>query len=273
MIEIPSIVQTQSGLYEDVSDINGIAIPCMYYDYIQGLNQDTTLAKNQENRLYQIIRNGVSEFKTNQHTFLYDIYKDLSPYCQETQDYLYMANIHVAVQEKIYFKLKQISRDEYNWIPKKIIEQCLTRMKTVIGDDCVSLHNIEQTIIRQENEINHAEIDRILAEKLDIKASFRFTARVDLLGKEIMWEIKCTSRISIDHMLQVIIYAWILECLGTPKIYKIFNIKTGEILRLNATMDELTEIVVAILKSKYGDKEEINDGDFIKNCRGLWITK
>jgi hypothetical protein len=74
-------------------------------------------------------------------------------------------------------------------------------------------------------------------------------------------------------MLQVIIYAWILECLGTPKIYKIFNIKTGEILRLDATMDELTEIVVAILKSKYGDKTEINDGDFIENCRGLWNTK
>ena len=40
---------------------------------------------------------------------------------------------------------------------------------------------------------------------------FRFSARVDILTKDTLWELKCTSQLSIEHMLQLILYAWIYE--------------------------------------------------------------
>jgi hypothetical protein len=45
------------------------------------------------------------------------------------------------------------------------------------------------------------------------------------------------------------------------------NIRTGEILRLDATMEELTQIVVALLKNKYGKAEALTGDEFIANCR------
>ena len=38
--EIPKIICTESGLFEEVSDLNGIALPAMYYDEIQGNTKD-----------------------------------------------------------------------------------------------------------------------------------------------------------------------------------------------------------------------------------------
>ena len=34
IIDIPSIIETKRGFVEEVSDLNGIAIPCIYYDYL-----------------------------------------------------------------------------------------------------------------------------------------------------------------------------------------------------------------------------------------------
>ena len=39
-INIPKIIETESGLYEEVSDLNGIALPAIYYDEIQGHKKD-----------------------------------------------------------------------------------------------------------------------------------------------------------------------------------------------------------------------------------------
>jgi len=270
-IEIPSIIETTEGIYEDVSDINGIAIPCMYYDYIQK-NSVFSQDLDQENRLYQMIKMGIADFKSNKHTYLTDIFHTISPICEKMGDYLYMANVLIAVQEKLYFKLKQIPILEYNWISAKIVDQCMQRMDKIIGNSGVfETPEIEKTIIKQSYEFEHIKIDQILGEFLDINAVFRFTARTDILMDTVMWEIKCTSRTSVDHMLQVVIYAWLLECIGTPKICKIINIKTGEIYRLDATFDEMTQIVVAILKSKYGKEVKIANADFIENCRKVWV--
>jgi hypothetical protein len=36
-LNIPGIVKTRNGFHEDVSDLNGIAIPMMYFDYLTRL--------------------------------------------------------------------------------------------------------------------------------------------------------------------------------------------------------------------------------------------
>ena len=51
------------------------------------------------------------------------------------------------------------------------------------------------------------------------------------------------------------------------KEFKIFNIKTGEILRLDATMEELHAIMIALLKGKYQEEEPKTDEEFIEECK------
>jgi superfamily I DNA/RNA helicase len=40
-LEIPSVIETKKGYFEEVSDLNGIAIPCVYYDYLKEAFSET----------------------------------------------------------------------------------------------------------------------------------------------------------------------------------------------------------------------------------------
>jgi hypothetical protein len=55
----------------------------------------------------------------------------------------------------------------------------------------------------------------------------------------------------------------------SPINVKIFNIKSGEIYRLDATTDQLTNIMVLLLKGKYDDRVEMPDTDFVVNNRQI----
>jgi len=98
---------------------------------------------------------------------------------------------------------------------------------------------------------------------------FRFSARTDLITEDTVWEMKCTTLISIEHKLQVVIYAWIWKHIykEEEKLFKILNIKTGEILVLESTLEELTYIMVLLLKGKYGEQESKPDEEFIEDCQ------
>jgi hypothetical protein len=111
---------------------------------------------------------------------------------------------------------------------------------------------------------------------------FRFSARADLITAKTIFELKCTSSITIEHKLQVILYRWLWDAVHTPDLLKkrnaecvdprevrIVNIKTGEILRLNAAFDDLTTIVVELLRGKYDPALLKNDEDFAADCESV----
>jgi hypothetical protein len=302
-IEIPTLIQTKKGFYEDVSDLNGIAIPIMYYDYIHSSWNNTQVnmdelhvpeedeeEENEEteepqqasqstkgeptniqslNILYKIIHANIQELKPNEHLFFKKIFRELSPECQTPDDYLYMANVYQAVHERLYFKLTQIERDEYNWLSKEIVESCHTRLNQVFENE--TNFEIEKTILHYNMDAEHIEIDKTLEPIFGKNRKFRFSARTDIITESSIWELKCTSSLSMDHFLQVVIYAWLWKCIEPerPKKNRIFNIKTGELFELRATEDELDEIMVALLKGKYDKQDYISDENFVENCRKL----
>ena len=263
IFDIPTLIETQLGFFEDVSDINGIAIPCIYYDIIQnGYNQDQY--NTSKNILYDIIANTIDNFKSKDHKYLRAIFDDLQPCCQTTADYLYMANVYLAVKEGLYFRLKQITKEEANWIPEDIREQCVQRMTATIST--TNPPQFEVNIIAQGHDLAHAKIDAILA-PFFAQDIYRFTARIDILTDAVLWELKCTSSINMEHQIQVVIYAWLAQCVGILQPVKILNIKTGDIWELCATFEELTELVVKILKSKYEKPPVLSTEEFVEICR------
>ena len=275
-LDIPNMKKTQMGFYEDVSDLNGIAISALYYDYLTSLwepdNSEDSTSDNSTNILYDTIKTSIELMKANEHMFLKTEFENLNKECSSEEDYLYMANLYTATQEKVYFKLKQIGRNEYTWLDPNVLGKCKNRMMNVLQEECeVERPKIEETVIQKKADEEHYEIDAFLSGYFPNKR-FRFTARIDLMTYKTVWEIKCTTSITQDHMLQVVIYAWIMRTKfpNFDKDFKIFNIKSGEILLLNADKSVLDNIMVLLLRGKYEESEKQPDNNFVENCKKVF---
>jgi len=280
-LEIPTVILTKKGFYEEVSDLNGIAIPCMYYDYLKDLWSSDKTDENIENLtnqniLFDVIRNSIENMRSNDHIYLKQIVNDLPKRIETIEDYLYIANVSIAAQELLYFKLKQIDRDEYTWLTEEMVIACKERLMTVIGPDCQNqMPQVENTIIHESEDEPHKNLDKFLSGIFGDSRQFRFTARVDLITESTLWELKCTSEITIEHMVQVIAYAWLWNmrynehCETPVKVFKIFNIKTGDVLRLDASMEDLNYIMTELLVGKYAELVPKTDDEFLADCHNI----
>jgi hypothetical protein len=288
VIDIPGIIKTKRSFYEDVSDLNGIAIPIMYFDilntrdYINASPTGKDTIKEGGILLKEIIESSMLEVKENDHSFLKKIIGSLPTTCLSIDDYLWFSNVFVAAKEKLYFKLNQIQMGEYNWIEENQLNQCFERMHTSFANECFDSEGkfsgcIERTLLHSSDETIHKKIDDLLCEYFPNEL-FRFTGRVDLVTDYCVWELKCTTDITNDHFLQVVIYAWLWRMvieniaeLENIRDFRIFNIKTGDMYRLEATTSELTFIMISLLKGKYGEREVRIDNDFISDCKQYFL--
>lgn len=312
VIDIPTIIKTRRGFHEDVSILNGIAIPFIYSEIMKekwaepnGSTDSLKLAEpngstleseplaepngstleladstnnldqSSHTILYDIIDSKIKDMKPHEHMYLKRIFQEMSPTSKEPSDYLYMANMYISINERLYYNLKQIDPDEYTWLTQETLEKCKNRLDTIIGPDCIDEIGIpqqpifEKTIIHYTMEEEHILIDKAILEIYGQDAKFRFSGRVDLISEKTVWELKCTSQISIDNLLQVVIYAWIWRIIYNDrpefdKQFKILNIKTGEIKRLDASLEQLNQIMGKLLKGKYAKQEKLSDDDFLQ---------
>ena len=269
-IELPTVFKTRNGFYEDVSDINGIAIPCIYYHHIQKRWKNTDSSPN---ILKTMIENNMSDSKDKEHLYLKDIIQHMPETCVRISDFLYASNIYIATQERLYFKLKQIEPDEYTWLSRENVIKCIKRLDKHVLSDCArKIPVFEKVLIDYSMDKEHEDIDAILKPFFDKETIFRFSARLDLVTENTVWELKCTSKITIDHLLQVVVYAWLWKILvADERRIRILNIKTGELLELCASLDELTFIVVALLKGKYCDPIVKTDEEFVRDCQNMFV--
>ena len=291
-ITIPNVVQTEHG-FEDVSDLNGIALPAMFYDYLRndchnygndhdGHSHDGHSHDGHSHDgpgiLLDLIEEAIVDMRDNEHHYLKTIVKDLPESCNSIGDYLYLTNVYVSIQERLYFKLKQIRKSDYNWLQTDVVETCQTLLKGVMSKECGNSNNLgeiwtEEVIISPAMEDEHQRLDEELAPifaDTDLENTrFRFSAIVDLITPTTVWEIKCTTTITIDHKLQLVIYAWLWVFSNRPaREFKILNIKTGERWVLQSTRTELQQIVVALLRGKYAKIVEKTDEEFLENVYG-----
>lgn len=266
-LDIPTVHVTASGFCEDVSDLNGIVLPLMYFDHLR---------ESYEPVLQNLILQNMKYVPDDDdHSFLHESVKNMPETCETTRDYLYLANLFTASQTLLLSRFKQISPDEdYHWIPQDQINQCFENLDSVLREEClVGEWTPEQYIIHDSDELGHVAIDAVLASSCvtkDPNVIYRFSARADIVTQTSLWELKCTSQLTLDHKLQLIIYAWLWQMKyeglkeKEKKNYYLFNIKTNEHLQLNASLEQLTEIVTTIIRNKYTQMPELSDEEFIR---------
>jgi len=224
--------------------------------------------------LKQIIDEFLRDTREGEYVYLKTAISEMPETCQTSADYLLLSNMFVAVKEKLLFKLKQIERTDYVWLTDDMVNQCLERLDAIIG-----LGNepplIEYAVIQYDMEAELAKINTVLAPHFpDYDKKFRFSARLDLVTEKCIWELKCTSSITIEHKLQVVLYDWLWRIVHSNDFLRqkktretrILNIKTGEKWFLNASFEELTTIVVALLKGKYNKPAIKTDDEFVEEC-------
>ena len=174
-------------------------------------------------------------------------------------DYLKMTNIYISLQESLHYKVAQINY--YNWLSEKEVDKIMNNMRR---------HIVEPQALRYEQTIvEHSDTGLDAFVESHLGHAVRFNARVDAMTSEIVWEFKCVDALEIEHLLQVIIYAWVWHhvCESTrgPRVFKIMNIRTAEVQTLiyKEKEEEIDEIMGLILKSKYQPLEKLSDSLFL----------
>ncbi|NDC83502.1 DUF2075 domain-containing protein [bacterium] len=282
----PSASDSRLKMYEDVCDLNGIAIPSMYYDHLyrlyaeEGKRPDNVGA----NILKHVINQCMCDTKPHEYLELKRLIDQMPDECETPADYLRLSNLYVAAKERLLFKLSQINANDYTWLSDEMVEKCMNRLDDIIGPECAEEPPlVEHVIIDREMVAEQAVINAMLSPHLpNAEKKFRFSARADLITRRCIWELKCTSVITIEHRMQVILYDWLWRVVNTPDLLKrrspecvkprevrIVNIKTGEIVRLNASFEDLTTIVVELLRGKYEKSAPKTNEEFLSECHSF----
>jgi len=240
---------------EELSAILGVAMP-MSWEFIRSKKCTViNMLKNKESRDFIII----ADPSRSVDPFLLDI--SSSNYLQDVAKY---AIDYVSVKNGFTFKILQILNLEW--------------FTPIIHDHCISL--FDQYI--PYGGTAKFEI-RLCATIIWKNKEFKITGFADYKYNNIVWEFKCISQLSIENLLQLAIYAFLIEnCNGETngpedKInfhsivqtkarnkYKLFNCKNGMIWELMYDDIDIKDLINTIFESKQINK--LDDAEFIQKC-------
>jgi hypothetical protein len=209
-ISLPAKTLTNNNMFEDVSSINGIAIPS-YYEFIT----------NKNSKLLDNIACNIDDLSIDIKNKL-DLV--LLKESLNINDFLFFATIYDMRINGYYYKLSQIK--EYNWLNETILKNILNIIHKALG-----------------NKSYHREFEENSSIVINNKKIFGIIDCIDNETKTI-WEFKAVSYISETHLLQLALYALMCKNIYKNYSYKILNILTGEIKELdliNSNLDIMFE--------------------------------
>jgi len=245
-------------LSEEVFDINGIVIPAIFEEKEQKQHRQQytgTIKKYVQDRM------GTTTGQNTQKLYQ-SVLSNVNFINSSIEDYLRIVNVYISMKEKLNFKITQLNT--YKWLTEIEVNKLLMNMRRHIKNSADLQYEVP--IIKRSDEVLHTRIDEFI-EKHGLIGKIRFTAVVDALSPDYSWEFKCTDELEPEHMLQVIIYAWIWKMSSTEsRTFKLMNIKTAEVLTLKYDSDVIDTIIKMILISKYTKLVKKTDDEFINNC-------
>jgi len=256
IVEIPLMIETSSGNYEQVSELNGLVIPAILEAKQHGI---TSLHKEIDIE----VRNGLY----NKHPFYKPYVQKIKKEHMKLVDYVYLGIVYISVKNKIYHKLTQV--DNYNWLTYEMVKKCHDNMNIFVSNKIK--YELELPV-NSKHEENHIKINKYIKEvifKEDLlKCDIEFNGIIDGFDKDIIWEFKCVEELTIEHFLQVILYAWLwkvvmLEKYGSRR-FLLMNIRSEEIHELDTNSPLIDDVIKILLENKYCNEKEIDDDSFIQ---------
>jgi hypothetical protein len=228
--DITSKIQTGPNMFEDVSDINGIVIPSIYEAEKMGRSTIETVVRKL--------------CKINEDPFIRSMY-NTDKAVESIPDYLRLALVYNAFSHQLYHRLVHIQM--WDWLDDASVKECIAPLYSILPNGTI----YEEEILASYVSAYHGII--------------RFQGFIDAITSDTVWEIKCTSELSLEHHLQLAVYAWMMMRKSTDTYqFKLINLKTGEIRRIK-TLDYVDEIMANLINSKFSASLELSDDQFIQS--------
>lgn len=252
-VDIPLTMESDKGFTELVGDLNGIVIPAYY-------ESRTTKISALENNLKYLYNTSDDDTRNFIDKYLREIKPNLK---DEYSHFLCNGNIYVSLDQKLRSNLKQV--DKYNWLTKPIVNTCCKNLATNIGENPTYERHIGNCGVEQEKFFRYKSTSYGYINVRNI---------VDCYDDTILWEFKCVTSITIEHILQLIVYAWIWQsCMAEKhgdRDFNILNIRTGEKINVKYETETIDDIMEVLFENKFGTKPKISNAEFILKCDTIY---
>lgn len=268
-LEIPTIMEAKDGFFEEVSDINGNAIPAYCIDSYLKEHPEYVSQSSQLLVYIDFLLNDDGN-KRNKKTIYLEKRGEIPDELETIQDYLLTCNLLKSIEDRLVSRLRQI--DRYDWLDSSIIDECKVNFQNILKDEMDKCPQTEVNIIEEDDDVVHNEINNELRNELLLPKKILLRGRADLITDQSVYELKCTSETSIEHFIQLAVYAWMwyMKYKNNPKHskkqFKLYNMKLNELYVLRATPQQLYSVVVALLKAKEQKIKRVDDDVFIENA-------
>ena len=238
-VDIPSKVMFEEGNWEDVSDINGITIPAIYEARLHGTST-----------IERIVRQSYENLREDD-VFLREAYARIGTDVRTPSAFVRLTIMYISFMERIYNKISQITHQ--NWLTGKMILQCL---------EVLEKHITKEATFEEEVEYETCEFPEF--GKLLVRG------RIDAFDTETVFEIKCVDALTLEHKLQLLVYAWIwknnYEGSYGSRTFKLLNVRTGEVCVLDTSSPLIKEAMYILFQNKYAKTDPVSDRQFIEKC-------
>lgn len=233
-VEVPTKVLTKYQSYEDVSEINAFALSAMF-EVACGVDAPTIAGFARGARLTKFLEEHVAKLPTAY---------------TKPDDFLYLANVYRAVSTRQYFKLKQIR--SYGWITPEQAAAIMANYRARVS----AVEDFEFAVGVSGYSVAGVTTD--------------ITGSVDIVTATDVFEIKCTQRLQLEHVIQLILYKWLWgRTFDSPRDFKLLNVLTGECVRVGGTPAEIDAIADLLVREKYLTGAAAPDGEgFVEECLG-----
>jgi hypothetical protein len=265
-IAIPVTTASRGNCVEEVSEITGTAIPIALAFRIGAGEQVEEHIFDEKN---QRSLGGAKSIRRDYWTPFREQLRGTVPY------YARLAAVSCAIDSRYVHKLIQIR--DWEWITRENMDLAVARLRAEI-EPTKPVH-CEQSPAEIQFEVS-AEHRVSVARGESGSANYIICGRIDCIvsenGTRVHYEIKCTSgALRSEHILQLACYAFLTldgdtpcDATGAKQEYRLFNVRSGELIILrNLTRERLTEMVRILIVGS--SAVERDDPAFIAYAREL----
>lgn len=177
--------------------------------------------------------------------------------------FLELANVHAAVSEGLHGKLRQMT--SYDWLGQQAVDICTSHIRQcVLSTDQARFEVDADTYVAYSGDMVYRHADW---------GALRVRMRVDVDDGHTVWELKVTSSLQVEHLLQVVVVAWawrtFVQDHAGPRRFRILNARTGEVraLRDDVATERLAAVVETLLSNKYGRRASLDDDAWLASLK------
>ncbi|RSL56770.1 hypothetical protein CEP54_008652 [Fusarium duplospermum] len=224
------------GLYEDVSDLNGLTVVAAFEHELSGTLDTLELDPDEIEEMPAInSQQGVSWL------------------CHQACKY--EAKVSGYVPRKI-----QMKYHDFDWIKPDDLALARSRLRGQLSDSIGNLRFEAEAHEQFRVDTEEHTEECCLLGRADIVAA----SSPDRNLSDTVWEIKFVSQLSIQHVIQACAYAYLLK-LPCAILY---NVRTGEKWEITPRdgLEGLCQLIEKVLRLKYTTEGRMSDEEFTEKC-------